>query len=35
MVDNIAEIKDKVFVEVKNMMIIEATSTKGREVAVK
>ena len=35
MVDNIAEIKDKVFVEVKNMMIIDATSAKERDVAVK
>ena len=34
-VDNVAEMVDKVFVQVKNMIMVDATSGKGRDVAEK
>ena len=35
MVDNVAIMKDKVFVQVKNTIIVDATSAKERDVAEK
>ena len=35
MVNNVAEMKDIVFVQVKNTIINDATSSKGRDVAEK